>query len=525
MSSNNSGNGILITMIVFIVLTLGLGVGEYFTAKALSEAKSTAASEKEKATKAEQDAAKLRTASEKLRDLIGVGYTKDGDSAKLIDDLNSLCDDLAARWNEITGDSSDVPKTCIAVIEGLVSSLEQKNQMLENSESDRNSYEQMAYSEEAKTTWQKEEFDNTVTQITEENQNRQKDADARFDTLNSQNLELAKKVETIQAEAKEVNDRYKTEAADAKESVKYVAGINKELRSKIDQLTDPLFEIPDGLIVYVDQENRVVRLNIGEADGVRLLTTFGVYASDSLEKGEIQSKGSLEVIRIVGEHESEARILDDEMENPFTPGDMIYTPLWKTGTETRIALDYFLDVDGDDKDDIDLLVNIINASGGKVSAWVDKSGDLQGKISSDVTYLITSNTPINEVMESDPDTPAEIKDKIVNAHTKLLEDAQNYSVRTMKLSEFLRRTHYKQSAEVSRYQEPGGMAKRTDRSGAPIISDAAIAPIYDERTKDAKTTSFGVTAPIYNPNRVDSPQSSSGKVSDTYFRKRSPKEL
>ncbi|MBR6481084.1 MAG: hypothetical protein IKT12_05220, partial [Thermoguttaceae bacterium] len=350
------------------------------------------------------------------------------------------------------------------------------------------------------------------------------DAENRYKDLQAQKTELEKTVADVKAGDKALIDKLETQTADAEESVKMIAGINTSLRDRIERLTDPLTEIPDGKIVYVDQLNRVVWLNIGEADGVRLLTTFGVYSKDALAEGILESKGSLEVIRIVDAHECEARILNDEMEDPFVPGDYIFTPLWKSGEQVKVALDYFLDVDGDNKDDLDLLVNLINQSGSSVSAWIDKDGEIRGEIQPDVSYIIMSNTPIMTIINSDPDMSDELKNKVRDAHMHLLDAADQKGVPRITLAQFLHETHYKQSARVSRYQEPGGV-KQTDRGGIPITSHANIAPIFDKNTKDAKVNSFGVTAPIYNPRRVDNPGPSSGKVSDAYFHRRNNKNL
>lgn len=508
--------GVVITLIIFIVLTLALGVVSYFMAQGY----------KETFVKLTEAQKQLQTAEGNIRTLTGdvdkmkekIGYPTEMETASLLEELETVL-------KNASGDQTETPKTCRAVIEGLFQNITRKNEELQAAVNERDSYKLMADNEEEKTRTQKEEFDKTIAQLTEENQRRSNDANQRYDELNSKNLALVKELETVKKEASVINRQYQDESADAKETVDLVAGINESLRTKIDELTDPVFEIPDGKIVYVDQLNKVVRLNIGKADGVRLLTTFGVFPQDSLEKGDIRPKGSLEIIRIVSDHESEARILTDEMENPFTPGDMIYTPLWKTGQEVKVALDYFLDVDRDNKDDLDLMINMINAAGSKVSAWIDDKGEIRGSVTPDVTYLVTSDDSIFKILEEDHDLKDDMKAKIQKAHMKMINDARTNGVREIKLSEFLRRTHFKQSAEVSRFQEPGGLANKPNRTGDSVVSHANIAPIYDPATKDAKPRSFGVTAPIYDSKRDEAVVPSTGKVSDSYFRRRTPKDL
>ncbi|MBO7725480.1 MAG: hypothetical protein J6S40_03340 [Thermoguttaceae bacterium] len=512
--SNSGSNTWTIVGLVFFVLALALGISEYFTAMALYSAKVQTHDYGTLSSQLNSENNRLTGDADTLKNLIGVG----GDSS------DAVVAAASETLKNVAGDQSETPKSCLMVIEGLVQNLTGKDRQLEKATKDRDSYKLIADMETEKADTQKETFDTKTDDLNNTNDKRQEDAENRYKDLQAQKAELEKTVAEVKADDNALIDKLETQTADAEESVKMIAGINASLRDRIERLTDPLTEIPDGKIVYVDQLNRVVWLNIGEADGVRLLTTFGVYSKDALADGALESKGSLEVIRIVDAHECEARILNDEMEDPFVPGDYIFTPLWKSGEQVKVALDYFLDVDGDNKDDLDLLVNLINQSGSSVSAWIDKDGEIRGKIEPDVNYIIMSNTPIMTIIDSDPDMSDEMKNKIRDAHMHLLDDADKKGVPRISLAQFLHETHYKQSARVSRYQEPGGV-KQTDRGGIPIVSHANIAPIYDKNTKDAKVNSFGVTAPIYNPRRVDNPGPSSGKVSDAYFHRRSNKNL
>ncbi len=514
MANSNQSPGVIITLIIFIVLTIGLGVFGYFMAQGY----------KETATKLKEAQGQLQTAEGNIRNLTNesdkmkeaIGYPVDMKTDELLTELDGVL-------KNVSGDQTEVPKNCRAVIEKMFQDVIAKNEELKSAKAERDSYQLKSEEEEAKTRNQKEEFDKTIAQLTDENQKRMNEANQRYDELNSKNVALVKDLETVKKEAAALNEEYRVAKADAEETTEMVAGINASLRSKIEELTDPLFEIPDGKIIYVDQLNKTVRLNIGKADGLQLLTTFGVFPQDALERGNSEPKGSLEVTRIVSDHESEARILTDEMDNPFAPGDMVYTPLWKSGQEIKIALDYFLDVDKDNKDDLDLVVNMINASGSKVAAWIDSKGDRRGEISPDVTYLIVSDSLISKVLDADHEMKDDVKQKIEEAHNNLILDARANGVREMRLSEFLRRTHFKQSAEVSRFQEAGGMKDNSTVSSVPTISHSDVAPIYNPNTKASKARSFGVVSPMYDSKKDGSVTPSTGKVSDSYFRKREPK--
>ncbi len=513
--SNSGNNTWTIVGLVFFGLALALGISEYFTAMALYSAKVRGSDYKALQQELNREETRLTADAQMFKTKMTGGDSQESEQ---------LISSYPETLSRAAGDLSNTPKSCLSVIEGLVQNLGEKDRQLEEALKERDSYKLIADTETDKTDVQKETFDTKTDDLNNTNSKRQEDAENRYKDLQAQKSELEKTVAEVKADDKALVERLETQAADAEESVKMISGINNSLRGRIEQLIDPLTEVPDGKIVYVDQLNRVVWLNIGEADGVRLLTTFGVYSKDALAEGVLDSKGSLEIIRIVDAHECEARILNDEMEDPFVPGDYVFTPLWKSGEQVKVALDYFLDVDGDNKDDLDLLVNLINSSGSAVSAWIDKEGEVRGQIEPDVDYIIMSNTPIMTILDTDPDLTDDLKTKIRDAHMNLLDSAEQNGVPRISLAEFLRKTHYKQSARVSRYQEPGGV-KQTDHGGTPITARANIAPIYDEKTKDSKVSSFGVTAPIYNPRRVDNPGPAPGKVSDAYFHKRSHKDL
>ena len=510
-----SSQGLVITLIIFIILTLALGVTTYFMAQGYKEAATKLVQAEEQAKKAESDARTMSSNIDKIKEKVGYPGVE---AAALLQEMDN---DI----KNSTGDMTEVPKDYKGALLETARNLVEKNRDLSEAVRQRDEYNEVAKFQEEKVREQKEEFDRKITQLTTEFKTRDTEAAARYDDLSKSNLELVKKIETIEKEAKKINEDYRVQSADAKETAAAVAGINVSLRDKLDQMTQTEFEIPDGKIIYVDQLNRRVRLNIGRSEGIRLLTNFGVFPFNAVELGVVQPKGSIEIVRIVGEHESEGRILTDEMMNPFLPGDLIYTPLWKTGEKVKFALDYFLDVDKDGRNDIDLVVNLIQSSGSSVAAWIDDNGAIRGEITPDISYFIISNESLLELLNGDNTKDQATKDAIQKAHTEMYEKSRLNSVREIRLSEFLRRSNYHNTAQVAKFQEPGGVDPNISGPGTPIVSKANIAPIYSPVPTDTPPTSIGTLAPIYGKNKGKETIKSTGKVSDYYFRPRSPKDF
>jgi len=76
----------------------------------------------------------------------------------------------------------------------------------------------------------------------------------------------------------------------------------------------------------------------------------------------------------VGEHISEARILEDKPSNPIIAGDIVHTPAWSPGQRVHFALAMKMDINKDRIDDYDMVKNIILLNGGVIDAELRPDG-------------------------------------------------------------------------------------------------------------------------------------------------------
>ena len=80
----------------------------------------------------------------------------------------------------------------------------------------------------------------------------------------------------------------------------------------------------------------MVHLNLGSADALHRQVNFSVFAADTLDHTKTAKKASLEVTEVLGDHLSEAAILEDKPGDPVTPGDKVYTLIWSPGERMHL---------------------------------------------------------------------------------------------------------------------------------------------------------------------------------------------
>ena len=157
-------------------------------------------------------------------------------------------------------------------------------------------------------------------------------------------------------------------------------------------LRQPSFETPDGKIRWVNPQTGRVYINLGAADGLQPQVTFSVYGVDVNNLAREEKKATIEVTRIVNDHLAEARITEDMLSDPVLEGDVIYTPLWNSKSALHFALAGKMDVNGDGRDDRELVRRLITMNNGTIDAE-EYNGELRGEMTQHTRYLILGDSP------------------------------------------------------------------------------------------------------------------------------------
>lgn len=260
-------------------------------------------------------------------------------------------------------------------------------------------------------------------------------------------------------------------------------------KDTITELRDEPFEAPDGRIAWVNQATGTVWVNLGMADGLRRQTTFSVYDHDAMNvapgaggvpddeeaaKRKVdERKGMIEITRVLDQHLSEARIVNDYTADPILPGDQVFSPAWKPGRKVRFALVGFMDIDGDARSDRDLVRNVISMGGGVIDAEVHDDGMTEGELSANTRYLVRGDQPDG----SDA--------KVLTAYSNLIGQAETLGIQEINLLMLLDLMGYK--AEVRTV----GLGKNAD----PLQFKAEPAE------GRARTSSSGNTSEVFKERR------------------------
>jgi len=225
------------------------------------------------------------------------------------------------------------------------------------------------------------------------------------------------------------------------EELAQLTKFNTSLRQELDEVNQVSFEVGDGEIRRVNNNTRSVWINLGDADSLRTQTTFSVYDHDhhGVARGPEDIKGRIEVVRILGPHLSQARILEEDLLRPMSEEDVVYTPVWSAGLTESFAFVGEIDFDGDGQSDRSQLHDILEQSGANISVEIDYDGyriPEDAVITKDTKFLILGHfpDPANYAAE---DPNRERISRILNEAKQMETRAERQGVRKLSLNEFL----------------------------------------------------------------------------------------
>lgn len=312
---------------------------------------------------------------------------------------------------------------------------------------------------------------------------------------------------------KEAKDLQKKEMQD---EISALSNINDKIREKLDSITEVSFEKEDGMIRWVDNASGLVWINLGKLDNLPKQTTFSVYNknNEGVGRSKADIKGKIEITRVIGPHLSEARVLQDDLYRPMTPGDVIYTPLWEPGRKEYFSFVGTIDLDDDGQSDRELLHDIVKAAGAEIDNEVNDDGELvdrEGKPLADQEPKITVNTKflviggIPDPASFPPDSPeVERIQKIVRMRKEMVDAARKQGIRWMNLTDFLSYIGY----EPKRRLYIPGLTEKPFNLKAGAHSTAVNEPILDREAA-------GKVSDVFTKDRLGQ-RTSSGQTSKTY---------
>lgn len=268
-----------------------------------------------------------------------------------------------------------------------------------------------------------------------------------------------------------------------------------------------LFESPDGKIIWVNQRQRLVWIDVGRADGLLRQTTFRVYPHDENGIASSQHKGSIEVMQVTGDHLAEARILEDSVSNPILPGDVIHTPAWTPGQRIRFALVGKMDIDDDQRDDYERVRGIIEANGGIIDAELRPDGTRTGALTVNTRYFVLGQIEAEAASQ-----------KMLSELTNMENERRGHGIEKISVGELLSLMGWKaEERTVSLGGAKGDFRKRTPGKPQPASPGTAAAPAATPATTEPATPAATVdpfAAPA--PGLAPAPEGNAPAVVDPF---------
>ncbi len=463
--------GLQIALIIFVMLTIILGVTTFLYVKQYKEASLAAAQAQEDAKTQNDAATKIQGEYNNLKVKVGGDAT---DTAEAIDAqfredmkqhvpslpenqwsyreaLRVLSTTIQAKNESLTRADADKQRLSDTIVQLEASKkpmVDQQTARADAAEAER-AKDRTAYNDAraALEAQQRKQFNGFA-------QNRQK-ADEQIASLNGQIDEQAARIEELQ-------------------------GVLGERNKTIIDIIKPTFEMADGKIRWVNQRNQTVWINLGRADALQRLTSFSVYPADTNDVTKVGKKASIEVTQILGDHLAEARIVEDEPGNPVMPGDVIHTPVWAPGEREHFVLTDGMDLDDDRKSDLQTVIHIITLNGGVVDCYVTDEGERHGDFTSKSRYLVLGN---------DPDETA--SQARLDAHRQILLDAEQRGLMKITLKDLLDKMGWKNQTPVLRYgvgANPNQFRAQPPEGGLPV-STGTVSPLFQPRQPPRATRS------------------------------------
>jgi hypothetical protein len=503
MASKDS-NGLVISLSIFVLLTIGLGVAWYMTWAYSADVQRQLATAQAEKTAAEGNLRTTLDERKALLDLIG----NSGETDEVVVAVKA---EIAKRASD--GSSSALPlqtamiKTATDRDVSTVAATE-RQVLLE------------AKAAELAAANQKhiETMKSLQTQVAEKEEELRKKEALHGEQLNA----LNKQIDDLGKEKNDAENKYTTLDTQTKRQIEVLELDIREKREalivltqKAQELEDLSFEREDGRLVFVDQSSLTGSIDLGSRDELRVGTTFSVYKKNNSGVGRRSTediKGKIEVIKITGDHSAVVRIVDQLDGNPLAKEDPIYSPIFSSGQKLEVAVAGLLDFDGNPGGDRDEFTRLITGANAHIAVQISDEAKLVDQDKNELAEADPIGTLMNEktrfLIIGDLGESNQTQDTVKQALYQKMQQhaagmrkaALNNGIRVVSLSSFLEYIGYsrKNIAFLDGNVFPG------------ILNNGALSKTITSSPRRASSTS-GVSGLYANPKRQ--PAASNGATS------------
>ncbi len=290
-------------------------------------------------------------------------------------------------------------------------------------------------SDEEKVAAQKA-YDENVAKLTKQNNDdlakERKDNDDLRNLLKAANDATAASVQAGEDKAKTIQKGVAEKDTKIKQLEVRLADLNERIETMSKHDTDAPENgkpIPtDWRIVKMDASGKKPFINLGAADNIHPPLTFSIHGKGPDGKPLAASKGSLEVIDVLGDHLAQAQLVSakDAFKDPILPGDYLYNPIFNPSAERHVVIAGRIDMHGvKGQDDLEEFERLLKRQNVVVDGYVDpQDGTIKGKLTVGTDFLI-----LGDIVGAKPEVAASTK--------SLQEQARNNGVHIISAREFL----------------------------------------------------------------------------------------
>jgi hypothetical protein len=456
--------GLQIALIVFVMLTILLGVTTYLSYREYDKAAKAEATMAATAGKNDLQAKKNGEDADKLKKMMGFLPT---------DQVAAIDDSWKKDMEKYGVAYPEVDRFYRPLLEKMQKTIDERNAELTDAKA-----EIPKLQDEHKKNMEAKDSQVGIFQAERDKANNDLASEqAKFQTAREGILRDQTKLQgDLQAARKEMNDRivkidekFKEAEKKLKDLVEVNVGVVQENRELKGEGT---LGAANGEVTWVNQRNATVWINLGQADGLMRQVTFSVYPDDVTKMTAKDAKGKIEVTQILGDHLAQARVLEDDISRPMLPKDKIYTPVWSPGEKRHFALAGLMDVDGDGRSDLETVKNLIAINGGVVDCYANNAGEVVGKITVNTNCLVMGKRL------TDKDDPRQLA-----AYTKIRTDADRLRLQEVQLGELLQRMGWRNMSPVVRYGRGANLKdfRAQPDPGVPKKSTGSVSDVFEKR--------------------------------------------
>ncbi|GEM_PF-337617 len=482
-----SKQGLVVTLVFFILATIGLGVATYFgfaEQEDLTKAK-------EKAELTQKEEAKLIDFY-KFQSILYYTYISTINGFKpedldAYDIMRSKIDDesILPKDNKYEKEKEDlkVVKKRMEDLEKMVfKDAAEKDLTLKFDKATRkpsNTFDEITIAQSKRYISLKERFDKVAIELKEAQDAEKKSQDElvayktkidvdlkgitntsvkEFDALRS---DFVKQRQENDKNKKDLQNQLAERSKDKEDFEEKIVKLDKKIRDKDIDIANLAGQLsltktkgneigknirPDYKIVSIDRSGSLPYINIGTGDRVKPQDTFSIHGIGPDGKPLPEIKGTLEVINVVGEHLAQCRVLTVKNTNkdPILKGDVLFNPAWNPNVRRRIALMGIVDLTGDGKDQIYEFIAQMERQGVIIDAFLDPASfEIRNSpgISPKTDFLIVGDG-INSVKDPRGMTPEKL-DIFNKSIRKMYDNAKDNGVVSVDLRKFLEMSGYR----------------------------------------------------------------------------------